>query len=475
MKSKTVTTAIIVSAGLLLLAGIVVLLFYTTDETIHFHGIPRDWSCLSGDVRQWSWTDNAIYGHSTNGDSILASAKEYGDVMLSAMVSTTNREASLAFRMQGPNDGYLVIFGPDGTATASWNGGHIWLIKREAGQEQQLAMFDRGGLSAPGQPEKLAVIAKGPRLEVRLNDVTIMKTNDSTFDSGYIGLRIYGDSKYSCDGVFSNLTVRARWADLRGEGETWSQEKIDDASQSVAVANPETSTNLDQSSTSTPPASTATSIPIPLSAPSVGSDYTVAASNSAPATNHAATFGPVMERTLGIDNNECDFLVFRTGEVLRHTYIDGDASGLTPPTDFMKWARGNGVDIGFCASTNAFYSSPGLLALDMGTFQFESNTIPSGLLPRSLSVEKWRASIGSSADVWNNLMAEQLHGPTNDVPAFFLRDKVFAEWFARTNLHGPLAFSTRDGLEGIMQITGFTNNPPRLKIRYKLVESEPME
>ena len=208
--SGVARTVIVVSALALFAAAIGAAVYFTSDETIEIRGIPRDWSCLSGDMSQWSWTNNAFHGHTTDGDSILASARQYGDVTFSAMVSTTNREASLAFRMQDADDGYVAIFGPDGTPTASWNGGHIWLIKREAGQEQQLAIFNRQGLSASGRLEKLTVFAKGPRLGVRLNDVTILETNDSTFSSGYIGLRVYGDPKYSCDGVFSNLTVKAR-------------------------------------------------------------------------------------------------------------------------------------------------------------------------------------------------------------------------------------------------------------------------
>jgi hypothetical protein len=40
-----------------------------------------------------------------------------------------------------------------------------------------------------------------------LNDVTILKTNDTTFASGFIGLRVYGWGDVPCDGTFSNLTV----------------------------------------------------------------------------------------------------------------------------------------------------------------------------------------------------------------------------------------------------------------------------
>jgi hypothetical protein len=233
MKTKTVLISIIAGACLVLVAGIAAFLFFTGDETIHLRDIPRDWSCLSGDISQWDSDGSAIYGHTSNGDSILASARQYGDVTFSAMVSTTNREASLAFRMQDPDNGYLVIFGPDGTSTASWNGGHVWLIKRKAGDEKQLATFNRGGLSAPGQFEKLTVIAKGPRLEVRLNDVPIMHTSDRSFAAGYIGLRIYGDPTYPCDGVFSNLTIRARRSSLFGETETSRQVQTDTDSQEI--------------------------------------------------------------------------------------------------------------------------------------------------------------------------------------------------------------------------------------------------
>ena len=257
MNTKTLVISIIASTCLLLVAGIAAFLFFNGDETIHIRGIPKDWSCLSGDISQWDSDGNAIYGHTDKGDSILASARQYSDVTFSAMVSTTNREASLALRMQDPDNGYLVIFGPDGTSTASWNGGHVWLIKRKAGEEQQLATFNRGGLSAPGQFEKLTVIAKGPRFEVRLNDVTIIKTSDRTFTNGYIGLRIYGDPNYPCDGVFSNLTIRARRSSLFGEAETSRQPQTDADSQSVtsqAVTAPEIETNVEQPSTSTPAA-----------------------------------------------------------------------------------------------------------------------------------------------------------------------------------------------------------------------------
>jgi serine/threonine protein kinase len=206
-RTKTVMIAVVC---LLLAAGITILLLRDTSRVIHIDGMPSDWSVLKGDREQWDWSDKAFHGHTTKGDSILASTSKYGDVTLTSMVSTTNREASLALRLQDADNGYIAAFGPDGTPAAMGDTAKITILRRIAGEEREIAIFARRGLSAPGRQEKLTFSAKGPRLEVCLNDVPIMSTNDTTFASGYIGLRIYGDPRVPCDGVFSNLTVTVR-------------------------------------------------------------------------------------------------------------------------------------------------------------------------------------------------------------------------------------------------------------------------
>ena len=257
MKSTTAKAAIIASACVLLVVGITAIFSYNAEETVRIQGIPGDWSVLKGTADQWNWADDTIIGHTTTGDSILASTRQYGDVTLSAMVSTTNREASLALRFQDAYNGYLAAFVPDGTVAARNDTSKISLLRRIDGEEKELALFIRRGLSAPGQLEKLTFSAKGSRLEVRLNDVVILSTNDTTFASGYVGLRVYGDPKYPCDGVFSNLTVRAKGLKLRGEAEVLRQEKAVADSQSLvstAVVDQATRENLSQPSTVTPPA-----------------------------------------------------------------------------------------------------------------------------------------------------------------------------------------------------------------------------
>jgi RNA polymerase sigma factor (sigma-70 family) len=200
-------TAIVVGACVLLTAGTATVIVCIADKPVHIQGIPKDWSVLSGSREQWNWDNNTINGHSTNGDSILASTRQYGDVTVSAVVSTTNREASLALRLQDADNGYLAVFVPDGTPAAKGDTSKITLLRRKAGEEQELAIFKRRKLSAPGQLEKFTFTARGSHLEVRLNDVPILKANDTTFTSGFIGLRVYGWGDIPCDGVFSNLTI----------------------------------------------------------------------------------------------------------------------------------------------------------------------------------------------------------------------------------------------------------------------------
>jgi RNA polymerase sigma factor (sigma-70 family) len=200
--------AVVTGACVLVAAGTTTITVLKANQPVHIQGIPKDWSILSGKSDQWNWANNTIYGHTTDGDSILASTRQYGDVTVSAMVSTTNREASLAVRFQDPDNGYLAVFVPDGTPAAKADTSKITLIKRRFGEDQELAILVRRRLSAPGQAEKFTFSAKGRRLEVRLNDVTILRTNDTTFASGFIGLRVYGWGDVPCDGTFSNLTVR---------------------------------------------------------------------------------------------------------------------------------------------------------------------------------------------------------------------------------------------------------------------------
>ncbi len=197
-----IKTAAVLGACVLLTAGTATTIIIV-NKPKPVLGIPDNWSILSGNPDQWNWTNGAINGHSASFDTILASTKQYGDVTISAIVNATNRDADFALRMQDADNGYLICFAPDGTPWAADNGSHIQLRKRISGEESDVATFARRGLPQSG---KLTVVAKGPRIEVRWNDITVIKTNDSTFASGFIGVRVFGDLGKPSDATFSKLT-----------------------------------------------------------------------------------------------------------------------------------------------------------------------------------------------------------------------------------------------------------------------------
>lgn len=196
--------AILATAGVLI-AGTATVAMYNYSASRPIVGIPKDWSVLSGNADQWTWADGKISAHSTEGDAILASNKKYHNVSISVIASTTNRDADIALRMQDANNGYLVLFVPDGTPWAAENGCHISVIKRTAGEEVTLASFKRRRLP---QTAKITVTASGPSIDVRLDEVTVINVRDTTFDSGFAGLRICGDTGKPCEASFAKLTVR---------------------------------------------------------------------------------------------------------------------------------------------------------------------------------------------------------------------------------------------------------------------------
>jgi len=208
-------TAIVASACVLLVAGTATIGTISLCKSffkpeVHIAGIPSDWTVSAdGNPDQWIWSDGQFNGHSSTGDSMLLSTKEYGDVTISAIVSTTNRQASLALRIQDVVNGYNALFIPNGTPWAAANGGgQIVLAKRIAGHQKTLATYRGQWLDAAGQSAKLTFSARGSTLEIRLNDHIVLQKEDPEFASGSIGLRVYGDSAGTCDATFSNVTYR---------------------------------------------------------------------------------------------------------------------------------------------------------------------------------------------------------------------------------------------------------------------------
>ena len=194
--------AMVVGACILLVAEAVIITYYKLNQPVT--GIPKHWTVLDGENEQWNSADGKILGHTTTFESILASDKEYHNATVSAIAGSTNREASLAIRMQDAKNGYIVIFAPAGTPRG--DAGHIAIVKRLDGNETTLGYYQGRVFSYMGQFAKITAVVQGPLIEIHLNDVRVLRVTDSTFTAGLIGLRIYGDPDSPCDAVYSNLT-----------------------------------------------------------------------------------------------------------------------------------------------------------------------------------------------------------------------------------------------------------------------------
>lgn len=169
--------------------------------------IPKGWSAIGSAKAEWRAVGNQIVAHTSTGDSILASDKIYGALTLSATVGTTNREASLALRIQDDANAYIVIFVPDGL---SWNDGlgGIWFAKRTSGVESHLGHYRGNAFPKLGQQATISVTAVGPSFEISLSGQKVLSVTDPTYNSGRVGLRIYGDASLPCDATFTQVHVR---------------------------------------------------------------------------------------------------------------------------------------------------------------------------------------------------------------------------------------------------------------------------
>ena len=194
-------TAVVVSAGLLLAAMTTTIIIYNLGKPMRT--IQSEWSVISGDNGQWVFADGQIEAHSITGDSILVSSEKYGDVTFSATAKTSNREASLAFRMQDAANGYILNFTPVGSPGEP--NGFVRLRKRIGNDETTLATYQGPRLVATGKSAKIKVVAKGSSIQVFLNGADVLRAHDTTFTNGCIGLRVYGWADSPCDATFSGV------------------------------------------------------------------------------------------------------------------------------------------------------------------------------------------------------------------------------------------------------------------------------
>jgi len=191
-----------------LLAFLLLLSTAAAATTLHEQEcLPVGWTVIGSGTGRWECQGNVIRAHSSSGDTILASQSVYTDVTISAVVSTPNREASLVVRMQDAANGYVIIFLPDGI---SWNRGigGIWVAKRIKYTERYLAYYHGENFPSLGILAQLSVTVIDSKISVSLNGQQVIEVIDTTFPSGSVGLRIYGDPARPCDAAFTNVVVK---------------------------------------------------------------------------------------------------------------------------------------------------------------------------------------------------------------------------------------------------------------------------
>jgi serine/threonine protein kinase len=166
-----------------------------------------EWIAIGG---TWSGPDDGVvHGETDVSDGLYLYQQIYTDFTFAAEVQAEDREASLAFRMQDDQNGYLVIVVP--TGALGGNPG-VYLAKRLQGGHSFLAASQQHS-PAVGQWIAVSVRTAGTRIQVSMNGTLVLDVSDTSttpFTSGKVGFRIYGDSLGPCHANFRNIQLPAK-------------------------------------------------------------------------------------------------------------------------------------------------------------------------------------------------------------------------------------------------------------------------
>jgi serine/threonine protein kinase len=154
-----------------------------------------------------------------------------------------------------------------------------------------------------------------------------------------------------------------------------------------------------------------------------------------------SAFGPVVECTMGNES----VIDFEAGKVIAElpfavTNEDDIAKALLSA---LTWMRHEGLDAMY--DIGGWFSTKGLKCVDMKTAPLEN-------------------------DAWDRLAPEQLASALADAKAETWGSLDGTGKFPKT-----YAFQTREGVVGILQLIGTTEEPQSVKLRYKLVQPTPRE
>jgi serine/threonine protein kinase len=239
-----------------------------------------------------------------------------------------------------------------------------------------------------------------------------------------------------------------------------------------------------------PSGTTATSIPITLATSSVGVDYTVVTSGTAPFsyqwfflnTNPPAAqnlfFGPV---------TKCTIYDYKSGKDWLLNLATGETFSLPPSLNWKKnssavleWLHENGVHVmGFTVFSQNWHEGdlvPAIVVLNQGY------GMPVASKRGLYGFEMQAAIMQAQGLTFANITPLQISNTLQKlvVPAKGNNIGPFLPQFSGMAWHDTAwqgtddylyVFQTDDGQSGVLQITGFTENPRSVRIRYKLVQT----
>ena len=192
----------------------------------------------------------------------------------------------------------------------------------------------------------------------------------------------------------------------------------------------------------------------------------------------ALSFGPVLERTIYYDKTGKDWLLnLETGETFSLP------PGLTWEKNFsavLEWLHLRGIHLmGFTAFSQNWHEGdpvPAIVVLD------QSYGFPEASKRGLFGFEMQAAIMQAKGLTFETITPQQISNALQKlvVPAKGNNVGPFLPQFAGMAWHDTAwqgtddylyVFQTDDGQSGVLQITGFTDNPRGVKIRYKLVQN----
>lgn len=161
-----------------------------------------NWEVVSGD---WKLSGDGLSGNSGSGDGLLFFKKRtFTNFVMECKVRVENREGSLVFRAADKQNLYILVFNPKFNPGDQ---GSILLIRRVKGKETYFAGSEQ--YIKAKEWLTLKVVCEDKRIDVYVNGKLTVSVEDPNHETGFVGLRVFGDFFNGCNAQFKDFSVKA--------------------------------------------------------------------------------------------------------------------------------------------------------------------------------------------------------------------------------------------------------------------------